>query len=275
MKAMKRLLLLLSALGCMGFSLFAPAGQTELRMITLQHRFGEELLPIVQPMVGHDGTANAMNNLLIIRATPERLAEIEQVVAGLDTARRNVRIEVSHGSTHQQDSSEFGASGRGRIGDTEVIVGNPRQRRGGRIVMERGSSSMSRQGSQFLTVLDGAEGFIEVGKSVPYTQQWAIFTERYASSGQTTEFRDITTGFVVTPRYIGNEVEVEITPRIANLNNRGHIDFEALATRVRVVPGEWLDLGGTMQSRDEVSSAILRSGSTNSSASSSLMIRVD
>lgn len=272
---MKRLLLVLSALGCIGLPAIADAAQTELRMITLQHRFGEELLPIVQPMVGPDGTANAMNNLLIIRAAPDRLAEIEQVVAGLDTARRNIRIEVSHGSMHEQDSSELSVSGRGRIDDAEVVVGNPRHRSSGRIVMQRGGSSVSRQGSQFLTVLDGAEGFIEVGKSVPYTHQWVAFTERYASSGQTIEFRDITTGFVVNPRYIGNEVEVEITPRIATPGNGGHIDFEALATRVRVKPGEWLDLGGTMQSRDEVSSAILGSRSDNASATSSLMIKVD
>jgi len=275
MNAMKKRLLLLSALCCVGFAALTSAGQTELRMITLQHRFGEELLPIVQPMVGPDGTANAMNNLLIIRATQERLAEIEQVVTGLDIARRNIRIEVSHDSVHQQENNRLSANGRGRIGDTEVVVGKPRQRSGGRLELDQGSSRSSRYGSQFLTVLDGAEGFIEVGKSIPYTQQWAVFTQRYAAMQQTTQFRDITTGFVVSPRYIGNEVEVEITPRIATLDNRGHIDFETLSTQVRLKPGEWLDLGGTMQSRDEVSNAILRSGSYNSSASSSLMIRVD
>jgi hypothetical protein len=272
---MKKLLILLCAFTYVSFSLSSPAGQNELKMITLKHRLAEDLLSIVQPMVGPEGTASAMNNILIIRTTPERLAEIEQVVSNLDIASRNIRIEVSHSSSMQRESRRLSASGRGGIGDTEVVIGSPGRRSGTRIEMNQGSSTSSRQGNQFLMVTDGASAFIEVGQSVPYTQQWAIYAQRYTSTQQTTEFRDITTGFEVSPRYIGDEVEVEITPRIAIPNARGIIDFETLSTRIRVKPGEWFDLGGTMQSRDEVSSAILSSGFNNASGSSALMIKVD
>ncbi|HZV61102.1 MAG TPA: secretin N-terminal domain-containing protein [Methylophilaceae bacterium] len=241
-------------------------------MITLKHRFAEDLLPVVQPMVGPEGTANATNNILIIRTTPERLAEIEQVVSNLDVGSRNIRIEVSHDRSLQTEDRELSASGRGRVGDTEVVIGRPGRRSGARIEMNRGSSRSSQQGSQFLTVMDGASAFIEVGQSVPYTQ---VFTQRYAIVQQTTDFQDITTGFAVRPRYIGDEVEVEITPRIATLNTGGFIDFDTLSTRMRVKPGVWFDLGGSMRSRDEVSSAILSSGSSNASESSALMIKVD
>jgi type II secretory pathway component GspD/PulD (secretin) len=123
--------------------------------------------------------------------------------------------------------------------------------------------------------MDGASAFIRIGQSVPFTQQWAVFSQRYAHVAQTTEFQEITTGFAVTPRYVGDEVEVEVTPRIARLNSGGRIDFEELSTRVRVKPGQWFDLGGTMQGRDEVSRAIMGSGFNTSSRSTGLMIRVD
>jgi len=276
MKQMKRqLLVLLCALTYVLFSLPLLAGQNELKMITLKHRFAEDMLTTVQPMVGPGGTASAMNNILIIRTTPERLAEIEQVVSRLDVASRNIRIEVSHDSTVQRENRQLSASGRGRAGDTEVVIGNPGRRNGAQIEMDEGSSRTRRQASQFLTVMDGASAFVEVGQSVPYTRQWAVFTQRYASIQQTTEFHDITTGFEVSPRYIGDEVEVEITPRIATANARGFIDFETLSTRIRVKSGEWFDLGGTMQSRDEVSSAILSSGFNKASGTSALMIKVD
>ena len=139
----------------------------------------------------------------------------------------------------------------------------------------KSSSQISQRGGEFVTVMDGADAFIRVGQSVPYTQQWAVFTQRYAHIGQATEFRDITTGFAVRPRYIGDEVEIEIAPRIARLNSSGFIDFEELATTVRLRPGEWLDLGGTMSARDEVSRAILSSGSASASESTALMIRVN
>lgn len=271
----RQLLVLYCALTCMLFSLSSFAGQNALKMITLKHRMAEDMLPIVQPMVGPDGTASAMNNVLIIRTTPERLAEVEQVVSRLDITQRNIRIEVSHGSSMQRESGRLSAGGRGRAGDAEIVIGSPGHRNGVHIDGDRGSSRSSRQSSQYLTVMDGASAFIAVGQSVPYTQQWAVYTQRYASMQQTTEFRDITTGFEVRPRYIGDEVEVEITPRIASLNANRTIDFETLSTRIRVKPGEWFDLGSTMHSRDEVSSAILSSGFDNASDTSALMIKVD
>lgn len=273
---MRFLLLMLAVVLHVGQVAAVSAAQNALRTITLQHRFADDLLPIVQPMVGPQGTASGMNNVLIIRTTPERMAEIERVVAELDVVRRNIRIEVSHDSSVQSSNSRLSASGRGRVGDAEVVIGDDRLRsRGARVDIEQGSSQVRRQGGQYLTVMDGGDAFIEVGQSVPYTQQWAVFTQRYARVQQTTEFRDITTGFAVSPRYIGDEVEVEITPRIARLGRSGAIDFEALSTRVRVRPGEWFDLGGTMGGSDEVSRAILQSGSAATASSSSLMIRVD
>lgn len=256
------------------FSLMA--GQNAFRMITLKHRFAADILPIVQPMVGEGGTANAMDNHLIIRTTPDRMAAIEQVVAEFDVARRNIRIEISHANNMQMEEGRAAISGRGRMGDGEIIIGDrPPRRSGANVEIGKGSSNISQRGGEFVTVMDGADAFIRVGQSVPYTQQWAVFTRRYAHVGQATEFRDITTGFVVRPRYIGNEVEVEVAPRIARPNSSGFIDFEELATIVRLRPGEWFDLGATMGSRDEVSRAILSSSSASASESTALMIRAN
>lgn len=262
------------ALLLVSFSLMA--GQNEFRMITLKHRFAEDILPIVQPMVGESGTANAMDNHLIIRTTPDRMAAIEQVVAQFDVAHRNIRIEISHENNMQMEGSRATISGRGRIDNGEIVIGDrPPRRSGANVEIGKSSSQISQRGGEFVTVMDGADAFIRVGQSVPYTQQWAVFTQRYAHIGQATEFRDITTGFAVRPRYIGDEVEIEIAPRIARLNSSGFIDFEELATTVRLRPGEWLDLGGTMSARDEVSRAILSSGSASASESTALMIRVN
>lgn len=262
------------ALLLVSFSLMA--GQNEFRMITLKHRFAEDILPIVQPMVGESGSANAMNNHLIIRATPDRMAAIEQVVAQFDIARRNIRIEISHENKLQMEGSRAAISNRGRIDNGEIVIGDrPPRRSGANVEIGKSSSQISQRGGEFVTVMDGADAFIRVGQSVPYTQQWAVFTQRYAHIGQATEFRDITTGFAVRPRYIGDEVEIEIAPRIARLNSSGFIDFEELATTVRLRPGEWLDIGSTMSARDEVSRAILSSGSASASESTALMIRVN
>lgn len=268
-KLLAGMLLLAAACG-------VQAGQTGFKMITLQHRLAQDVLPVVQAMVGEGGTASAIDNHLVIRTTPERLAAIEEAIAKLDVTPRNVRIEISHDSSLARDETHAGISGRGRIGRGEVIAGDHAPAGNGiRLDIGQGSSHMEQHGSEFVTVMDGARAFIRVGQSVPFTQQWAVFTQRYAHIGQATGFRDVTTGFAVVPRYIGDEVEVEITPRIARLNGSGTVDFEELSTTLRVRPGQWFDLGGTMQSRDEVSRAILNSGSDTSAGSTGLMLKVD
>ena len=69
--------------------------ETEFKIITLQHQFADNLLPIIAPMVGADGTATGMQNQLILRASPDRMREIEATVQQLDIARVNRRITIN------------------------------------------------------------------------------------------------------------------------------------------------------------------------------------
>jgi len=255
------------------------AGGGELKIITLQHQFPQDILPTVQSMVGEGGTASAMQNNLLIRTTPERMSQIEQVIATLDVEKSNLRITVSHDSSLRSQSQRFGASGTVRSGDVAVRIPSSgsrgRQQDGLQLDMDEQQSDINQRGSEFLTVLEGERAFIRVGQSVPFTSQWVQLTQRYRVIQSTTEYRDITTGFAVRPRLIGNQVELEITPRITQLNSSGITDFQQLSTVVRVVRGQWLDLGGTMQSRDEVSRYILGRSSGGQAGENNLMIRVD
>jgi len=86
---------------------------------------------------------------------------------------------------------------------------------------------------------------------------------------------DVSTGFAVRPRTIGNQVELEITPRISQLNSRNFIDFNTLSTTVRVGVGEWIDIGSLMQTKDEVSRKILGAADSYSTSDQSLKVKVD
>ncbi|MCB5186952.1 nodulation protein NolW [Methylobacillus caricis] len=262
----------------------AEAGALDFKMITLQHRFPQDIMPAVEPLVGPGGTVSAIDNHLVVRATPERMQAVEELVARLDTARRNLRITISHEDDMQSEARQTGVNGRGRFGNIEIgtIDGSQtysqdrRQDNAGlNINLERSQGQVSHSGQEFVTVIDGERAFIRVGQSVPYTQQWMALTQRYLNVQQTTEFHEISTGFAVRPRYIGSQVELEVTPRIARLNERGFIDFEELSTIVRVTPGEWLDLGGVMKGRDQVSSEILSQGQYAEGKSTQLRIRID
>jgi len=268
---LRQTVILLVALICSAGHLAAHA---EFKIITLQHKFAKELLPSIQPMVGADGSVSAVENNLLIRATPEQMSMIEQVVSALDVERRNLRITISHDNIQQSADSRVGVAGSQRIGDVEIQI--PRGAPDGvQLDVGQRQRNLTQRGSEFLTVMDGERAFIRVGQSVPYTQQWVQYSQRYLTIQTNTQFQEITTGFAVRPRAIGNKVELEITPRIARLNSMNYIDFEELTTVVRVSAGEWFDLGGAMQSRDEVSRAILSRQTGSGSQNSTLRVRID
>jgi len=255
-----------------GFSAFA---ETEFKIITLQHRFANDLLPIVSPMVGENGTATGMDNQLILRTSPERMREIEATVEKLDAAKVNRKITVNNSSNIQTQQERTEASGNVKVG--KVTVENDRHAKpnSGNVDFERNSRNTQQSSSQFINVLDGERAFIRVGQIMPFTQEWVTITRRYVHIERTTDWQEISTGFAVRPHTVGNQVELEITPRIARRNHQGFIDFEDLTTVIRTTLGNWVDIGGTMQQNDEVSRKILGIQNTSSQQKSSLIIKVD
>lgn len=259
------------------FTLNAVA--TEFKIIDLQHRFADDILPIIQPLAGSDGAITGMQNHLIIRVSPQRMVEIEEVISRLDVARQNLKISVSQQNSQQLESSGVAVSGRKRIANVEISTNKyPRNGNGNgniQLNVKKNQSNTQHTSNRFINVLDGEPAFIRVGQSIPFTQEWLVLTQRYIHVQKITEFVDISTGFAVRPRSIGEQIELEITPRIAQLNQQGYIDFEELSTVVRIKKGEWLNLGGIMQEKDEVSRTILSQQNGAQSASNSLSIRVD
>ncbi len=270
---MKKLLLILLLMSSCAFA------ETEFKIITLQHLFASDLLPIVEPLVGAAGAASGMNNQLIVRAAPERMLEIEAIVAKLDVTKMNRKITVKSSNNVQGQQERTGASGAVKMG--KVTVANDRRAtpNSGRVDVNRNSSNSSQNSNQFVNVLDGERAFIKVGQIVPFTQEWVTITRRYIQINTITDWHEITTGFAVRPRTVGDLnnkfVELEITPRIAKLNSQGFIDFEDLKTIVNVKLGDWVDIGGTMQTNDDVSRKILGVQSVSIQQQSSLEIKVE
>ena len=266
---MKKYLLILLMLS---FSAFA---ETEFKIFTLQHRFASDLLPIVEQMIGADGTANGINNQLIIRAQPQRMREIEATIGKLDVARVNRKISVNTSNNNQNQRERVELSGSTKVG--KVTVSNDRRAKAGsgRVDIENSSSNINQNSQQFINVLDGERAFIRVGQIVPFTQEWLTITRRYIQVDRFTDWREITTGFAARPRTISNMVELEITPHIAQLNSQGYIDFEELTTVIRTPLGSWVDIGGTMQQNDEVSRKILGLQSSANQKTSYLLVKVD
>ncbi|OYZ68724.1 MAG: nodulation protein NolW [Methylophilaceae bacterium 17-43-7] len=260
--------------GLLMFSLSVVA-QTELKIFTLQHYFAKDLYDIISPLVGEHGTVTGMNNQLIVRTTPAQMAEVEAVIASFDVPRVNRKITVQSNRNNQSTFNNAEVSGNVNIGNVTIRNGRPVPDNNARIDVSRQQNQGSQSSQQFLQVVDGERAFIQVGKLIPFSQDWILITQRYTQITSTTDWVNVSTGFSVRPRTVGNQVEIEITPRLTKYNSQQSIDFEELSTTIRANLGEWVNIGQTMQQSDEVSRKILGSQSGTFEDKSDLTIRVD
>ena len=255
----------------------ASDAASEFKIFTLQHRFAEDILPTIQAIVGSNGTTSAIQNQLIVRTDSQTMIEVEQTIATLDTARENLKIRVKRQNNMTGSSSNASVKGRTRIGNATIVTGNDSRhgRDGVNINLENNQTQSLQSSEQFIQVADGAPAYISVGESVPYTSEWVLLTQRYAVTQTNTEFIEIGTGFTVRARSIGRQVELDITPTFSKLKQYGRLEFEQLTSTVMVERNEWVNIGGIMQEKDEISRTILSSKNGRSYENNQIFIRVE
>lgn len=229
----------------------AMAQQTEFKIISLKHRFANDIIGAIEPMMAPGESVSAIDNHILLRAYPDRIEEIEMLIDTLDQAQKTFKINVSHQQDDTLETDGIAAGGN-------VTIGNVKRRRSQvGILLDDSKQQRKTQSEQFLRVMDGQNAYIQVGEIVAFTQQWVDLSQRFPQLQTLLTFRDVTSGFAVRPRSIGDEVELEITPRMMRMNGSGVIDFKEVSTVVRVRPNTWVDIGGVMSSQDEVSRMIL------------------
>lgn len=243
-------------------ALALPAlAQQQVVILPLSHRTVEDVLPVLEPLLEPGGALSGMSGQLIIRTSPGNLEDLKKVLAAIDRPARQLLIRVSQ--TRQTDSraGNFGVSGSVKIGDN-VRVATPGvgKSAGPGVSVREGGSGLTAYGDdtrrssqgradQFVRVMDGAQAFIEVGRSlaVPFRS-----VRLRADGVRVTEgvvYRDVGQGFYAVPRLAGRNVTVEITPRYDSLKGGRRLDVETqtLTTTVTGRLGEWIEVGGSAQ----------------------------
>jgi len=270
------------------------AAEPELRVIPLTHRLADEVVPVVRPLLAPGESVSGMDSRLIVRATPRTFAQIERLLAEIDTPRRNLRISVRHAGESNRIQESQGVSGDVRRGNTRIVVTNSNHSTGGMTVgragpdgtvqlhSERRITTTRDASSQNLTVLDGGRAFLRVGESIPLVQPFLVLVGNRLGVVAGIQYYDVTTGFEVEPRIVNEasfteQVQLAVTPRFAFRSNQGTqtVNFQELRTVVMVNPGEWVDLGGAVESTNEVKRQILSTRRKTGSEDSRFLIRVD
>jgi type II secretory pathway component GspD/PulD (secretin) len=265
------------------------AAESELRVIPLKHRLADDVIPVVRPLLTAGESVSGMDSRLIIRAAPPTIAQIERLLVEIDTPRRNLRISVRHAGDSERMQDSQGVSGDVRRGNTRIVVTNSGRSTGGVTVgrtgqdgnvqlhSERRITTKRDTSTQDLTVLDGGRAFLRVGVSIQQVQPFLALVGNRLSVVAGIQYYDVTTGFDVEPRILGEQIQLAVTPRLAFQSNQGAqtVNFQELRTVVTVKPGEWVDLGGAVGSTNEVNRQILSTRRNADSEDSRFQVRID
>ena len=260
--------------------------QDSVEIIVLKYRTAEQLIPIVQPLIGKDGALTGMQNKLIVRTTPSRMKEVKQVIASLDTQPRQLMITVRQNIARdslEQETSVYGTAGgrRGRVtlpetttgGGVRVEGGGGRNRLGGKVVSTRDIEDS--RDSQQIRVLEGNQAFIRVGQSVPYTTQTVIQNGHHVTVTEGTTYRDVTSGFYVVPRVNGEQVTLDISPQRNTVGSSGAVNIQQASTTISGRLGEWIELGGVGGQTNASGSGTTYSTRSTSTDNRTIFVRVE
>lgn len=271
-----------------GFAAVAGAERMVLEVIPLEHRLVRDVLPVIQPVLAPGATATGTSNQLILRTTPENLAELREVLAALDTRIRQLRISVTQDAAVVAQAREDALSGhlhtgdfaagvpdRGPAGSAALGVETPRGE-----VTYRTTRTDSRQDTgnlHFVLAMEGQPAFIATGQQVPLPYVQSTLTPLGVGVAGGIEYRDVSSGFYVTPRVQGERVILDVSPRLehADPHGSGAIDTRSAETTVSGRLGEWIALAGANLTTGAADAELLARTRRQGDNSYSVWVRVD
>ena len=270
--------------------LLSCSAWAELEVITLQHRNAEEVLPVVRPLLDQGGVASGMNNQLILRTSSRNITEIRKLLERIDTPLRRLRItvlqnvdrETARRLTEVSGSVGIGNSGRitvpgsRRDAGLTVEAGQGGDRLRARIDSTQSASQDNKQ--QQVMVLEGNRALIHAGQSVPVRQRQLVQSPWQTRVIDSTEYREVNSGFYVLPRLSGDRVTLEISAQndaVSPEAGRGAAQIQNVTTTVSGRLGEWLELGDLARQGNDAGSTVSRHTSSLSEERRNILLKVE
>jgi len=279
-----------------GLSFAMISHANELEIINLKHRSAAELLPIIRPLLGSDEMVSGMNYQLILRASPRNIEQIKSLLDSIDTMPRRLKITVMQDVDSETTARLTELSGRvglGRnarlsvpaganAGGASVSVGQGQDSVNARIISTRSLESDHK--TQQLQVMEGSRARVASGQTVPVPQRQVIQNVWGTQVIDTTEYRDVSSGFYVLPRVNGDQVTLEISTQNDSLapnqnqNTAGNYPVTRIqntSSRVSGRLGEWINLGGLGQQGNSDNSTITSRSSSRLNEQRNVLIKVE
>lgn len=245
----------------------------EVEVIQLHYRSAEEVLPIIQPMLESGGTATAMNSQLILRSSAANIEEIKRILLSLDKAPRRLNISIIQNADGETIRRLTELSGSVSAGRARISVPDSTDQSGLSVSAGQGSSDQLRarissmrvlegdSKTQQIQVLEGSQALVSIGQSVSVPQRQVVQSPWHTHVIESTQYRDVNSGFYVRPRLNGDRVTLEISTQNDAVESGTYggapaVRVQKVMTTVSGRLGEWMVLGGSLQQGGEITTTI-------------------
>lgn len=245
-----------------------------MRTVQMQSRSAAEVAATVRPLLAPGEAAVAQDPVLILKASPARLDELEALVRDLDRAAVRLRIHVRQAGSAQRSGAGVGVGVAGARGPVRIETpGAPD--RGVRVYGTARTDARTRESTQFVSATAGQPAWLNVGLSVPLTTH--DHGHPYGPGGVShgVEYRDVSTGFAVIPRVHGDTVTLQIDPHDERLGRAGTVRFAAASTTVSGPLGAWLPLAGVVQAAGRDTRGLLAGTGVRSGGETHIEVMVE
>ena len=225
--------------------------EPRLQIMTLTHRLASEIQPLVIPFLLNSETMVNNGSNLIVKATPQRLEEIQTLINRLDSRQQNLRISVIQ--TNNISAEQLTAN----LNFMET---------------QAGKTITENYRQQTLRTLENQPAIIQYGKAFPVQSR---YRDEYGRVTTSTQIISATTGFQVTPRLLGDEVILTIEPWSNQRKNRHTINTQSLETTVRTRLGQWVEIGGQTHTQNNNQTGIIFINQQNQQQIIKVLLKVD
>lgn len=240
-----------------------PVLAQSLEVIDLKYRTATEVIPVLQPLVEQGGALTGQDYKLFVRASPANLRQLRAAVEQIDRKPNQLLVSVRRSTQDEVQRERAGVSGtvsnRGADVSVHATESNARDHTSGIASVQ---------------VIEGSSAFISSGSDVPIVTSVAARAGRRPFAAATTGYRNVSSGFVVTPRVNGKQVVLDIEQQDERVAN-GSVQTQHLTTQVSGPLGEWIRLGGVNETASTQQRGILSRQYSTQSNAREIWVKVD
>jgi hypothetical protein len=254
---------------CLSLFSLALTASEEMEIFELKGKTLDEMIPLIQPFVGPEGTVTGMHNQLIVRTTSERMTEVRRILDQFDRPPRRLLIHVRETNPINTSEKGFEISTH----NERVKIGRPGETG---IRLKHYDTRENNDSVRTIQALEGSPTLILSGSSQPFVSGRSFYPAPYPNSHTEYQYRNIDSGFYATAHLIGDRVRIEITTQRENLlQDRQTINRRESQNSVSGKLGNWIPLANINTKQQQREADIAKRKSTRFEESETLWVKVE